>query len=82
MKSEDIDNLDKASVMRLSISFLKVRTMVDLSEYLIRFHFNLDGLALFDKTLVIVTKRLKWWVLKATNIIYKPYNSLIFKSSI
>ena len=37
MKSEDIDNLDKASVMRLSISFLKVRTMMDLSEYLLRF---------------------------------------------
>ena len=32
MKSEEVDNLDKASVMRLSISFLKVRGMIDLCE--------------------------------------------------
>lgn len=32
MKTEEVDNLDKASVMRLSISFLKVRGMIDLCE--------------------------------------------------
>lgn len=34
MKSEEVDALDKASVMRLSISYLKVRTMVDLCEFM------------------------------------------------
>ena len=33
MKQEDVDHLDKASVMRLSISFLKVREMLELCEY-------------------------------------------------
>lgn len=33
MKAEDVDALDKASVMRLSISYLKVRKMVDLCEF-------------------------------------------------
>lgn len=33
LKKEEIDHLDKASVMRLSITFLKVRSMVDLCEY-------------------------------------------------
>lgn len=32
MKSEEIDHLDKASVMRLSISYLKVRKMIGLCE--------------------------------------------------
>lgn len=34
MKSEDIDHLDKASVMRLSIAYLKVRQMLELCEFL------------------------------------------------
>lgn len=34
MRSEDIDHLDKASVMRLSISYLKVRKMLELCEFL------------------------------------------------
>lgn len=32
MKTEEVDALDKASVMRLSISYLKVRKMIDLCE--------------------------------------------------
>lgn len=33
MKAEEIEHLDKASVMRLSISYLKVRTMVELCKF-------------------------------------------------
>lgn len=33
MKSEEIEHLDKASVMRLSISYLKVRNMVELCKF-------------------------------------------------
>lgn len=33
MRQEDVDHLDKASVMRLSIAYLKVRDMVDLGMY-------------------------------------------------
>lgn len=32
LNSEEIDHLDKASVMRLSISFLKVRKMLELCK--------------------------------------------------
>lgn len=35
MKAEEVDALDKASVMRLAISYLKVRKMVDLCEFLL-----------------------------------------------
>lgn len=33
MKQEDIDHLDKASVMRLSISYLKVRNLMELCKF-------------------------------------------------
>lgn len=33
LRRDDVDQLDKASVMRLSIAFLKVRGMIDLSKY-------------------------------------------------
>jgi hypoxia-inducible factor 1 alpha len=33
LKPEDIEHLDKASVMRLSISYLNVRNMVDLCKF-------------------------------------------------
>lgn len=33
MKADEIEHLDKASVMRLAISFLKVRNMLELCEY-------------------------------------------------
>jgi hypothetical protein len=40
LKQDEVDHLDKASVMRLSISFLKVRSMVEMCKYLDlkRFH--------------------------------------------
>lgn len=37
MKAEEIEHLDKASVMRLLISYLKVRNMVELCEYKLSF---------------------------------------------
>lgn len=33
MKAEDIEHLDKASIMRLAISFLKVRTLLELCKF-------------------------------------------------
>jgi hypoxia-inducible factor 1 alpha len=33
MRTEDIEHLDKASVMRLAIAFLKSRGMIDLCKY-------------------------------------------------
>lgn len=34
LTTEEVDHLDKASIMRLAISYLKVRKMTDLCEYL------------------------------------------------
>lgn len=33
LSKEDVDQLDKASVMRLAIAYLKVRDMVDTGEF-------------------------------------------------
>lgn len=33
LKSEELDHLDKASIMRLSISYLKVRNMLELCKF-------------------------------------------------
>lgn len=33
LRRDDVDQLDKASVMRLSIAYLKIRSMIDMSKY-------------------------------------------------
>lgn len=34
LRREDVEQLDKASVMRLSIAYLKVRSMIDLGKFI------------------------------------------------
>lgn len=36
LKSEEVEHLDKASVMRLSIAYLKVRNMLELCKFKLR----------------------------------------------
>lgn len=36
LRREDVDQLDKASVMRLSIAFLKIREMLKLCKFLFK----------------------------------------------
>lgn len=65
-RAEEVEQLDKASVMRLAIAYLKVRGMMDLCKYFIRKLVKLFA-SLLSLQSVLVTADIKEKASKMTN---------------